>query len=179
MSQLISEIIATGGRELEEEEQWQRSVQAGKGEAGGILGVNVICFHPWVFIRAILPNYRAKHSFTLEGRRVGELKVKIQKKEYFFIVDFWKDDPLAPLQEEVERLAKQKAEACLIVLSANPYGETEGRLRLIDGLNGVEPIEGVYRFGAKTDEGVDVEFWVGGWRVEKKPQGATEPTAAG
>ncbi|HZZ60621.1 MAG TPA: hypothetical protein VFE63_05535 [Roseiarcus sp.] len=173
MSQLISEIIATGGRALEEEEQWQRSVQEGKGEAGGILGVNVICFHPYVFIRAILTNYRAKHAFTVEGRRVGELKVKIQKKQYFFIVDFWKDEPLAPLQESVERLAKQKAEACLIVLSANRYGETESRLRLIDGLAGLESREGVYRFGAKTDEGEDVEFWVGGWKVEKKPKGAT------
>ncbi len=176
MSELISEFIATGGRSLEEEEQWQRSVQESKGEAGGILGVNQICFHPYVFIRGILEKYRAKHAFTLEGRRVGELTVKFQKKSYFFILDFWKDEPLAPLQEEVDRLSREKAETYLIVLSANPYGETESKLSLIDGLTGVEPRASVYRFGAKTDEGEDFEFWVGGWKVEKK--GATERAAA-
>ena len=174
MSELVSEIVATGGRSVEEEEQWQRSVQEGKGEAGGILGVNQICFHQYVFIRGILEKYRAKHAFTREGRRVGELTVKIQKKRHFFILDFWKDEPLKPLQEEVDRLSKQKAEAYLIVLSANPYGETESKLRLIDGLAGLEPRAGIYRFGARTDEGGDVEFWVGGWKIEKKPQGATE-----
>ena len=107
MAELIPEFIATGGRSLEEEEQWQRSVLKSKGEAGGILGVNQICFHPYLFIRGILGKYRAKHAFTLEGRRVGELTVKLQKKQYFFILDFWKDEPLAPLQEEVDRLSRQ------------------------------------------------------------------------
>jgi hypothetical protein len=180
MYELIAELIATGGRALEEEEQWQRSLQESKGEAGGILGVDLLCYHQTVFIREIYKKYRAKHAFTLEGRRVGELTVKVQKKkQYFLILDFWKDEPLAPLQEEVDRLSMQKAEAYLIVLSANPYGETESKLSLIDRLAGVESRASVYRFGAKTDEGEDFEFWVGGWRVEKKHQASTEDEGAG
>jgi hypothetical protein len=179
MSEFISDFIATGGRSLEEEEQWQRSLQERKGEAGGILGVDQICYHAYLFIRGILGKYRAKHAFTLERRRVGELTVKFQRKEYFFILDFWKEEPLAPLQQEVNRLATQKAEAYLIVLSANPQGETESRLHLIDELAGVEPRASVYRFGAQTDEGEDFEFWVGGWRVEKKHQASTEHAGAG
>jgi hypothetical protein len=180
MSQLISEVIATGGRSLEEEEQWQRSLQERKGETGGILGVDLICFHQSVFIRGILEKYRAQHAFTLEGRRVGELRMKFQKKEYVFILDFWKDEAPAALQEEAERLAKQKAEAAyLIVLSANPYGETESRLDLIDRLTGVEPRASVYRFGARTDDGEDFEFWAGGWKVDNKPPPAAERAAPG
>ena len=170
MPRIVSELISIGGRSLEDEEQFQRSVLERQGAVGGILGVNLTCFPQYVFSRAILPKYHSKLEFTLDGRRVGELEVKFQRKKYFFILDYWKEEPLAPLQEDVDRLSKQKAEAYLLVFSANPYGETEGRLRLIDGLSGVERTANVHRFGAKTDEGEDSEFWVGGWKVASKPR---------
>ncbi len=165
MFQLVSEIISIGGRSLEKEEQFLRSVQECKGKVGGILGVNLICFPQYVFGRAILPKYHSKLEFTLDGRRVGELNVKVQKRKYFFIMDYWREEPLAPLQGDVGRLAKQKANAFLLVFSANPYGETEGKLRLVDGLPGVERTASVHRFGAQTEKGEDYEFWVGAWRV--------------
>ena len=107
---------------------------------------------------------------------MGELSVKIKRDAYFFIMDYWKDEPLAPLQDDVDRLAQQKTvEAYLLVFAANPYGETEGRMSLIDGLSGVEPRTSVYRFGAQTEKGENYEFWVGAWRVPRK--GSAEPKA--
>lgn len=170
MSQLVSEIVSVGGGSLEREEQFLRSVSERKGEVGGLLRVNLICFHQYVFGRALVPKYRTQLQFPLEGRRVAELSVQVRRSRYFFIMDYWRDEPLAPLQEEADRLAAtQKAEAYLLVLSANPYGETEGKLALIDGLAGVEPKTAVYRLAAQTEKGEDYEFWVGAWHVPRRP----------
>jgi hypothetical protein len=167
MSQLVSELLSIGGRSLEEEERWLRSDARRRGGHGGLLTIDRICFCQYVFGRAILPKYKSTFEFTLDGRRVGELGVKFERKHYFFILDHWKDEPLAPLQDDVDRLAKQKAEAYLMVFAANPHGETEDRLRLVDALAGIGPRAGVHRFGAQTENGENYEFWVGGWRVPK------------
>lgn len=174
MTQFVSEILSIGGESLEREERFLRELSKRKGETGGLLRVDLICFPQYVFGRVVKPKFRATLEFTLEGRRVGELAVKIKRNAYFFIMDYWKDEPLAPLQDDVDRLAQQKkVEAYLLVFAANPFGETEGRMSLIDGLSGVEPRTGVYRFGAQTEKGEDHEFWVGAWRVARG--GSAEP----
>ncbi len=175
MSQLVSEILSIGGQSLEQEEQFLRWFSERKGEVGGLLRVDLICFPQYVFGRAIVPTYSSTLKFTLEGRRVGELKVKYHRNEYFFIMDYWADESLAPLQDDADRLATQKAEAYLLVFSANPYGETEGRLRLIDGLSGVEPRTSLYRLGAQTEKGETYEFWVGAWRVPPRRSAGPSP----
>ena len=173
MSELLSELLSTGGRSLEQEEVWLRSEARYKGGRGGILAIDEICFCPYVFGRAIPPKFDAKLRFTLDGRRVGELAVTLGRKRFALILDHWKDEPRAALQEDVDRLAKQKAEAFLLVLSANPCGQTESRMDLIDALPGVGPRTSVYRFSAETGQGEEYEFWVGAWPVARKRSGET------
>ncbi len=168
MSQLVSKLLSVGGRSLEREEDWLRSDAERRGRQGGILTIDEICFCQYVFGRAILPEFDSTLEFTRDGRRVGELSVKFERRRYFFILDHWKDEPLLPLQDHVERLAGQKAEAYLLVFSANPYGETDQRTRLVDGLRGVEPRAGIHRFGARIESGEDYEFWVGAWRAASR-----------
>ncbi len=168
MTQLVSQLLSIGGRSLEQEEDWLRSDAARKGQHGGILTIDQICFCQYVFARAVLPKFHSTLEFTRDGRRVGELSVRHERKHYFFILDHWKDEPLLPLQDHVDRLAEHKAEAYLLVFSGNPYGETEGKTRLVDGLPGVEPRASIHRFAAQTDKGEDHEFWVGAWRVPKR-----------
>jgi hypothetical protein len=166
MSQLLTDIIAIGCRSLEQEEQSLRRETERKGQAGGLIAIDLICFCPYVFLRAVLPKYDAKHEFTREGRRVGELAVKFERKSYYLILDHWKDEPVDVLQAAVDRLAlRRKAEACLIVLSANQYGETEGRQRLVDGLKGVAEKTNEHRFPTRAANGEELEFCVAAWRV--------------
>jgi hypothetical protein len=173
MSQLVSQLLSIGGRSLEREEDWLRSDAARKGQHGGVITIDDICFCQYVFVRAILPEYRSTLEFTREGRRVAELAVAYERKHHFFILDHWKDEPVLPLQDHVDRLARQKPEAYLLVFSANPYGETEGKMRLVDGLAGVGERVAVHRFPAQTEKGEDTEFWVGAWRVPR--QRPTDP----
>ena len=171
MSQLVPQLLSLGGLSLEREEEYLRSDAERRGGRGGILTIDEICFCQYVFGRVIPPEFDATLEFTREGRRVGEIRVKFERKPYFFILDHWKDEPLPPLQDHVERLAGQKAEACLLVFSANPYGETEERTRLVDGLPGVGPRAGIHRFGAETENGEIREFWVGAWPVPRRTAG--------
>ena len=74
--------------------------------------------------RSCRSSIRRSNSPATDGAS-GNSSVKFERRRYFFILDHWKDEPLLPLQDHVERLAGQKAEAYLLVFSANPYGETE------------------------------------------------------
>ncbi len=167
MSELVPQLLSIGGRSLEREEDWLRTEAERKGGRGGILTIDEICFVQYVFGRAILPQFDSRLEFTRDGRRVGELRVTFERKRYVFILEHWKDEPLLPLQDHVDRLARQKAEAFLMVLSANPYAETESRLRAVEGLRGVGPRAGVHRFRTQTEQGEDHEFWVGAWPVAR------------
>ena len=127
MSQLVSQLLSIGGRSLEREEDWLRSDAERKGQHGGILTIDEICFCQYVFVRAILPEFDSTLEFTREGRRVAELGVKYERKHYFFILDHWKDEPVLPLQDHVDRLARQKPETYLLVFSANPLRRNRGK----------------------------------------------------
>ena len=169
MSQFVSEIISTGGRELEKEDQFQQSFFERRGEVGGVLRINLPCWPQYVFGRAILPKYDAKLQFYNNHRCFAELKVKFERKNYWFVMEKWKEgEPLGPLTEAVDRLAKSPAGAYLLVFSASPFGQTEGHLHRIDGLPRLENRTNVHRFRTKNDKGEDYEFWIGGWRVASK-----------
>jgi hypothetical protein len=168
MSELLPQLLSIGGRSLEREERWLRTEAERKGRRGGLLAIDVICFPQYVFGRAILPEFDSRLQFTREGRRVGELRVAFERRRYLFVLEHWKDEPLLFLQDHVDRLAREKAEAYLLVLSANLYGETEGRLRAVDALPGLGPRAGVHRFSAQTDQGEDHEFWAAAWPVPKR-----------
>jgi len=168
MPHLLSDIIAVGCGSLEREEQYLRRETERKGQAGGLLAIDLICFCQYVFVRAILPRYKATIAFTREGRRVGELSVKSERRPYFLILDHWKDEPVDVLEAAVDRLAGQKAEAYLLVLSANRHGETEGRQRLVAGLEGVAEKTAEHRFPARAASGEELEFWVAAWRVPRR-----------
>jgi hypothetical protein len=166
MSRFVSEIISIGGRELEKEDQFQQSFFERRGEVGGVLRINMACWPQYVFGRAILPNYDANLEFDNNERCFAELRVKFERKNYFFILEYWKEgESLTPLTESVDRLAKNSARAYLLVFSANPSGQTEEHLRLIDGLSGVGERISMHRFRTKNTAGEDREFWIGGWHV--------------
>jgi hypothetical protein len=167
MSEIVSEIISTGGRSLEKEDEFELWYSARKGGAGGILAVKQACYFQYVFGRAILPKYKAELKFHNEERCFAELKVKVdRKKKLLFMMESWRDgESLAPLTENVEALAKHPAGAYLLVFSANPPGQTEGRLGLIDGLSGVGNRTDVHRFLTKSTQGEDREFWIGCWQA--------------
>jgi hypothetical protein len=180
MSQLISEIISTGGRELEREDEFQQWFFGSRGEAGGVLRIKLPCWRQYVFGRAILPKYHADLQFHNNERCFAELEVKFERKKYLFVMEKWQEgEPQAPLTEAVDRLAKSSADATLLVFSANPFGQTEEFLRRIDGLPGVEGRSGVHRFPTKNDKDEDYEFWVGGWRVASRRSAATGRRAFG
>ncbi len=132
--QFVSKILEIGCRSLEREERSLRADAERRGQAGGLLTIDLVCFCQYVFIRAVLPEYKSSHEFTREGRRVGQLAIKYERKNYFLVLDHWKEEPVDVLQDGVDRLARQKSEAYLLVLSANRYGESEGRQRLVEGL---------------------------------------------
>jgi hypothetical protein len=183
MSELVPQLLSIGGRSLEREEDSLRTEAERKGRRGGILTIDEICFVQYVFGRAILPEFDSRLEFTRDGRRVGELRVTFERKRYVFILEHWKDEPLFPLQDHVDRLARQKGEAFLVVFSANPHAETESRLRAVEGLQGVGPRFGIHRFRAQTEQGEDHEFWVGAWPVARmrsasSPQRGRLPTPA-
>lgn len=168
MSQLLSDIVAIGGRSLEQEEQSLRKQSERKGETGGLLTVDLICFRPYVFLRAILPRYNAQHAFTRDGRRVGELTVRFERRNYFFVLDHWNDEPVEVLEVALDRLSGRKGESYLIVSSANRFGATEERQRLVAALDGVAAeVMGEYRFPAATANGEELEFWVAAWRAAR------------
>jgi hypothetical protein len=174
MSDFVSELIAIGGRSLEQDEEYLKSVFARKGEVGGLLRVNVdvvICYYQIVFARVILPKYRAKLQFRYEGRREGELAIKRGRNRYFLVLDHWREDTTAPIQKNVDDLAtrNEKDEACLVVFSANADGETEERLALIDGLPGIGDRAGAHRIRTRNEKGEDCEFWIVGWHVPRRP----------
>lgn len=173
MSQLLSDIMAIGGRSLEQEEQFLRRQTERKGQAGGLLAVDLICFCPYVFLRAVLPKYNSKHEFTREGRRVAELAVKFERKNYSLVLDHWKDEPVDVLHGAVDRLTGKKAEAYLIVFSANRKAETEERQRLVEGLEGVGEKAAEHRFPALDASGEELEFWVAAWRAPRRPGAET------
>jgi hypothetical protein len=166
MSRFVSEIISIGGQELEREDEFQQWFFGRRGEAGGVLRINLACWPQYVFGRAILPKYDAKLEFDNNERCFAELRVKFERKNYFFTLEYWKEgESLTPLTESVDRLAKNSARAYLLVFSANPSGQTEEHLRLIDGLSGVGDRASAHRFRTKNDKGEDYEFWIGGWHV--------------
>ena len=168
MSQLLSDIVAIGCGSLEQEEQFLRRETERKGQAGGLIAINLIGYCPYVFLRAVLPKYNAKHAFDREGRRVAELAVKFRRKNHLLILDHWKDEPADVLEAAVDRLAREKAEAYLIVLSANRQGETDRRQRLVEGLEGVAEKTAEHRFPTLSASGEQLEFWVAAWRVPRR-----------
>ena len=167
MSEIVSEIISTGGRSLEKEDEFERWYSTRKGEAGGVLAVKQACYFQYVFGRAILPKYKAELEFHNEERCFANLRVKLdRKKKLLFMMESWRDgESLTPLTESVEALAKHPAGAHLLVFSANLPGQTEDRLGLVDGLSGVGSRTHVHRFLTKSVEGEDREFWIGCWQV--------------
>ena len=176
MSRLLSDIFALGCASLEREEQFLRGQAERDGQVGGLLAVDDICFCQYVFIRAVLPKFHATHAFTREGRRVGELVVKHDRKQHCFLVlDHWKDEPADVLEAAVDRLAGQKAEAYLVVISANRFGETEERQRLVEGLGGVGEKAAERRFPARTASGEENELWVAAWRVPRRTGAEADP----
>ena len=180
MSQLVSEIITTGGRELEKENEFQQWFFGRRGEAGGMLRIKLPCWHQYVFGRAILPKHYADLRFYNNERCFAELEVKFERKKYLFVMETCQEgESLAPLTEAVDRLAKSSADVTLLVFSANPFGQTEEFLSRIDGLSGVEGRSGVHRFRTKNDKDEDYEFWVGGWRVASRQSAATGGRALG
>lgn len=165
MSQFVSELISIGGQSLEKEDQFVQSVSERRGEIGGVLIVKWDCFYQYVFGRALLGKYDTQLRFNNEEHCFAELKVKFKRKQYFFIMEHWKAGaPLTPLKEQVDKLAKY-SNAYLLVFSANPCGQTEENLDLIDGLKGAEGRAGLHRFRTRDAKGEDYEFWVGGWHV--------------
>jgi len=170
MPQFVSQLISIGGQSLEKEDQFLQSVHARRGEDGGVLRVKLGCFYQYVFGRALLRNYDCQLRFEYEERCFAKLKVKFDRKNYFFLMENWKGgEPLTSLKEGVDRLAKCSNEAYLLVFSAGPYGQTEGNLHLLDGLTGAENRVGGHRFRTKDVKGEDYEFWIGGWHVPRKP----------
>jgi hypothetical protein len=169
MSQFISEIFSIGGRSLEKDDEFHEWYSQQRGEVGGLLTVNRPCFYPYVFGRALLPIYDCDLQFDNTERCFGELKVKHERKNYFFIMETWKEgEPLTPLTESVARLARSSARAYLLVFSASPPSQTEAHLRLVDGLPGVASRTGAHRFHTRNEKGEEFEFWVGAWQVGSK-----------
>ena len=165
MSQFASELISIGGRELEKEDQFQRSLSVRRGEVGEVLRIDLACWHQYVFGRAILPKYDAKLKFYNDDRCYAELEVKLERKNYNFIMEYWEEgESVTSLTESIDKLADYSTRAYLLVFSANPSGRTEGQLRLIDGLSGLENRTSVHWFRTKNEKGEDYEFWIGGWR---------------
>lgn len=166
MSDLLAEIIAIGGAELEREDEFEQWFFGNKGESGGVLRIDMPCWRQYVFGRVLLAKYHPELRFFNEDRCFGELKIKFQRKKYFFILENWtQDEPLKALTESVDRLAKYSGKAFLLVFSANPFGHTEDHLARIDGLPGVESRGSVHRFRTKNEQGEDYEYWIGGWSV--------------
>lgn len=167
MSDVVSDIIAIGGDSLEREDAFEESFSARRGEVGGVLAVRQPCYFQYVFGRAILPKYKAELKFHNKERCFAVLQVKhARKKKLNFLMESWKDgESLAPVTESVDRLAKDSTGGYLLVFSANPPSQTEGRLRLVDGLPGVGSRTGEHRFPTKNQQGEDYEFWVVAWQV--------------
>ena len=169
MSQLVSEIISLGGQELEREDAFQQWFFGRRGEAGGVLRINLAGWRQYVFGRAILPKYKAELRFYNNDRCHAELRIKFKRKNIFFIMEKWEDgEPLTPFAESISRLAEDSADAYLLVFSASPLGQTEAHLHRIDGLSGIESRTSLHRFRTKNEKGEDYEFWIGGWRVASK-----------
>ena len=165
MPDLLSEILLLGGGSLEREDQFELSYSARKGLVGGILAVKQACFFQYVFGRAVLPKYKAELQFHNNGRCFAELRVKFQRKTFLFLMESWKGgEDLAPLTEDLDRLANHSAGGWLLVFSASPPGQTEARLDQIDGLPGLGGRVGEHRFLTKSENGEDYEFWVGAWQ---------------
>jgi hypothetical protein len=167
MSEFLSELLSIGGAELESEEAWLRREARDKGGFGGILTIDLVCFCPYVFIRAVLPKYRGDHAFAHEGRPVADVEITRGRARHAFIVDHWKDEPLQALEEDVERLGQRQGELHLLIMSANPPVETEDRMRKVGSLAGVGPQSGMHRFDAETGAGEIRQFWVGAWSVQR------------
>ena len=131
------------------------------------MAVRQACYFQYVFGRAILPKYKAELIFHNKERCFAELRVKLdRKKKLFFMMESWKDgESLAPVTESIDRLAKNSTGGYLLVFSANPPGQTEGRLRLVDGLSEIGSRTGEHRFPTKNQQGEDCEFWVVAWQV--------------
>jgi hypothetical protein len=167
MSETVSEIISIGGRSLEKEDEFELWYGAHKGLTGGVLAVKQACYFQYVFSRAILPKYKAELNFHNAERCFAELRIKLhRKKTLLFRMESWRDgESPAPLTESVEALAKRPTGTYLLVFSANPPGQTEGRLGAIDGLSGLGNRMGVHRFLTKGVEGEDREFWIGCWQA--------------
>ena len=167
MSEFLSELLSIGGAELEREEAWLRREAHDKGAYGGILSIDLVCFCPYVFTRAVLPKYRAKHAFTHEGRPVADIDIVRGRGRHAFIVDHWKAEPREALEEDVERLGQREGELHLLVMSGNRPTDTEDRMRQVDGLPGVGSRAGMHRLDAETGAGEIHEFWVGAWTVRR------------
>ncbi len=169
MPQFVSQLISIGGQSLEKEDQFLQSVSERKGEVGGVLRVRWDCYYQYVFGRAIITQYDSELRFNNDDRCFAELRVQLKREVYFFVMEHWKEgEPLTRLKQQVEQLAKYSNGAYLLVFSANPCGQTEGNVHLVDGLAGAENRASVHCFRTKDAKGDDYEFWIGGWRVPGK-----------
>lgn len=163
MNDLLTDVIAIGGRALEAEDVKLRAIYKSRGQHGGLLRTDFERYYQFVVWRSLVEKYDAQIEFSCEGFPV-DLTVN-SNGQHIFEMKNWREEHTTRLSSDIRRLQNFHTGGYLLVFSNNPPDLTVENLDLIGQLPGISSNPAIHRFMAEYLTGKPFEFWFAGWQV--------------
>ena len=179
--EVLSGVVALGGKGLEAEDRVIRGYVAARGESGGILRRQDERYYQHVVWRSVLARWNA----LLERNPLGagkqiDLEVMNDGTPHYFEMECWLSKSgkreLKGIRTDVEMVGR-RPNGYMLVFSANPPGTTKENLAWLEsqhrnpgeaqsagpGLR--EDSREIHMFLTQDAKGDEVEFWIAGWAI--------------